>query len=182
MTPDGARVACGGLVRVGLDAGEASGALERKRRIRELEGLEPDLAAIFEHASDQVVEANAAVEEARAAEGDAAGEIARLEGERRSLLSEIGRLEQSANNAEVERVRISKRREQAPRPFALRARALTNSPVRATRPARRQATWVSRLPKPTTSSIACVVTIPRQPASSPMPRSAWLRRASVCVR
>lgn len=113
VTPDGARVACGGLVRVGLDAGEASGALERKRRIRELEGLEPDLAAVFEHVSDQVVEANAAVEEARAAEGDAAGEIARLEGERRSLLSEIGRLEQSANNAEVERVRISKRREQA---------------------------------------------------------------------
>ena len=95
------------------DAGEASGALERKRRIRELEGLEPDLAAVFEHVSDQVVEANAAVEEARAAEGDAAGEIARLGGERRSLLSEIGRLEQSANNAEVERVRISKRREQA---------------------------------------------------------------------
>ena len=68
---------------------------------------------MFEHVSDQVVEANAAVEEARAAEGDAAGEIARLEGERRSLLSEIGRLEQSANNAEVERVRISTRREQA---------------------------------------------------------------------
>ena len=113
VTPDGARVSCGGLVRVGLDAGEASGALERKRRIRELEGLEPDLASVFEHVSDQVVEANAAVEEARAAEGDAAGEIARLEGERRSLLSEIGRLEQSANNAEVERVRISKRREQA---------------------------------------------------------------------
>ena len=113
VTPDGARVSCGGLVRVGLDAGEASGALERKRRIRELEGLEPDLAAVFEHVSDQVVEANVAVEEARAAEGDAAGEIARLEGERRSLLSEIGRLEQSANNAEVERVRISKRREQA---------------------------------------------------------------------
>ena len=112
VTPDGARVACGGLVRVGLDAGEASGALERKRRIRELEGLEPDLAAVFEHVSDRVVEASAAVEEARAAEDDAAGEIARLEGERRSLLSEIGRLEQSANNAEVERVRISKRREQ----------------------------------------------------------------------
>ena len=113
VTPDGARVACGGLVRVGVDAGEASGALERKRRIRELEGLEPDLATVFERVSDQVVEANAAVEEARAAEGDAAGEIARLEGERRSLFSEIGRLEQSANNAEVERVRISKRREQA---------------------------------------------------------------------
>ena len=109
VAPDGARElwwsgARGARCRRGL------GALERKRRIRELEGLEPDLAAIFEHVSDQVVEANAAVEEARAAEGDAAGEIARLEGERRSLLSEIGRLEQSANNAEVERVRISKRR------------------------------------------------------------------------
>lgn len=43
--------------------------------------------------------------------GRCCGEIARLEGERRSLLSEIGRLEQSANNAEVERVRISKSRE-----------------------------------------------------------------------
>ncbi len=136
VTPDGARVACGGLVRVGLDAGEASGALERKRRIRELEGLEPDLAAVFEHVSDQVVEANAAVEEARAAEGDAAGEIARLEGERRSLLSEIGRLEQSAYNAEVERVRISKRREQAARPFALRVQAprAGREAVRAARP------------------------------------------------
>ncbi len=182
VTPDGARVACGGLVRVGLDAGEASGALERKRRIRELEGLEPDLAAVFEHVSDQVIEANAAVEEARAAEGDAAGEIARLEGERRSLLSEIGRLEQSANNAEVERVRISKRREQAAeavRAARPRVDELTRSRDEAVR---RQATWVSRLPKPTTNSIACAVTIPRQPVSLPMPRFAWPRRASVCVR
>ena len=32
-----------------------------------------------------------------------------------------------------------------PRPFALRARALTSSPVRVTRPARRQAIWVSQI-------------------------------------
>ena len=113
VTPAGARVTGGGIVRVGLDAGDASGALERKRRIRELEGLEPDLSALFEHVCDQVAEANAAVEEARSAEGDAAGEIARLEGERRSLLSEIGRLEQSLNNADSERQRIARRREQA---------------------------------------------------------------------
>ena len=140
-------MSCGGLVRVGLDAGEASGALERKRRIRELEGLEPDLAAVFEHVSDRVVEANAAVEEARAAEGDAAGEIARLEGERRSLLSEIGRLEQSANNAEVERVRISKRREQAAE--AVRAaRPRVDELTRSRDEARAQASdLVSRLPK-----------------------------------
>ena len=56
-------------MRVGLDAGEASGASERKRRIRQLEGLEPDLAAVFEHVSDRVVEANAAVEEAACRRG-----------------------------------------------------------------------------------------------------------------
>ena len=80
VTPDGARVACGGLVRVGLDAGEASGALERKRRIRELEGLEPDLAAVFEHVSNQVVEANAAVEEAGHTRARSAGCAAARQG------------------------------------------------------------------------------------------------------
>ena len=134
------RVSCGGLVRVGLDAGEASGALERKRRIRELEGLEPDLAAIFEHVSDQVVEANVAVEEARAAEGDAAGEIARLEGERRSLLSEIGRLEQSANNAEVERVRISSAASRPLRPSVPLVHAWMNLLARVTKLVRRRVT------------------------------------------
>ncbi len=113
VTPQGARISAGGIVRVGLDAGEASGALERKRRIRELEALEPDCAAAFDQAGTHVSQANETLEQARAAEGDAAGEIARLEGERRSLLSEIGRLEQSANNAESERARIAKRREQA---------------------------------------------------------------------
>ena len=113
VTSQGARISAGGIVRVGLDAGEASGALERKRRIRELEALEPDCAAAFDQAGTHVSQANETLEQARAAEGDAAGEIARLEGERRSLLSEIGRLEQSANNAESERARIAKRREQA---------------------------------------------------------------------
>ena len=141
MTPDGARVSCGGLVRVGLDAGEASGALERKRRIRELEGLEPDLAAIFEHASDQVVEANAAVEEARAAEGDAAGEIARLEGERRSLLSEIAAWSKASTMPRSSACASPSAASRPPRPFALCARALTSSPVRVTRRVHRQATW-----------------------------------------
>ena len=113
VTPEGARVTAGGAVRVGLDAGEAQGALERKRRIRELEGQEPDLAAAFEEATEQVAAANAAVEEARSAEGDSAGEIARLEGERRSLLAEIGRLEQTLNNSDAERARIARRREEA---------------------------------------------------------------------
>ncbi len=162
VTPDGARVSCGGLVRVAMPA-RSSGNLERKRRIRELEGLVPIWLPCLSTCRIRSSRPMRPSRRARAAEGDAAGEIARLEGERRSLLSEIGRLEQSANNAEVERVRISKRREQERGRSAQRARALTTSPVRATRPVRRQATWVSRLPKPTTSFIACAVTIPRQP-------------------
>ena len=114
VTPDGARVslwrpgACGPRCRRGLGCSGAQAPYPRAGG-----AWSPIWPLCLNMCQDQVVEANAAVEEARAAEGDAAGEIARLEGERLSLLSEIGRLEQSANNAEVERVRISKRREQA---------------------------------------------------------------------
>ena len=113
VTPDGARVRDGGVVRVGHGGGQAAGALERKRRIRELAGLEPDLASVFDHAQAQVVEASEAVETARAAEGQLAGEISRLEGERSSLLSEIGRLEHSLSQALAEKAQLAKRREQA---------------------------------------------------------------------
>ena len=113
VTPDGARVHDGGVVRVGHGGGQAAGALERKRRIRELAGLEPDLSTVFEHAQAQVAEAAEAVETARSAEGQLAGEISRLEGERSSLLSEIGRLEHSLSQALAEKAQLAKRREQA---------------------------------------------------------------------
>ena len=113
VTAAGARVSFGGIVRVGTGSDDANGVLERKRRIRELEGLEPDLEAVFNHAVEQVADANRALEEARAKESDAAGEIARLEGEKRSLLAEIGRLEQSLSNSNAERARLAKRREEA---------------------------------------------------------------------
>ena len=113
ITPEGARVSSGGIVRVGVGSDEAAGTLERKRRIRELSGLEPDLSAVFDHALEQVSEATRALEDARSAEGDATGEIARLEGEKRSVLSEIGRLEQSLNTSLAEQKRIARRREEA---------------------------------------------------------------------
>ena len=113
VTPDGARVRDGGVVRVGGGSGQAAGALERKRRIRELSGLEPDLSSVFEHAQSQVADAMAAVEEARAADSELAGEISRLEGERSSLLSEVGRLEHSLSQALAERAQLARRREQA---------------------------------------------------------------------
>ena len=113
VTPDGVRVRDGGVVRVGHGSGQAAGALERKRRIRELADLEPDLSAVFERARQQVSGSEAALESARSVEGDVAGEISRLEGERSSLLSEIGRLEHSLSQATSEREQLAKRREQA---------------------------------------------------------------------
>lgn len=113
VTPDGARVANGGVVRVGESASQASGTLERKRRIRELEGLEPDLASAFDHVAHQVEDAAAAVERARSVQSEASGKIARLDGERSSVLSEIGRLEQSLVRILAEEKQLKRRREEA---------------------------------------------------------------------
>ncbi|MDY2778148.1 MAG: chromosome segregation protein SMC [Collinsella sp.] len=113
VTPDGARVCDGGVVRIGTGDAGTLGTLERKRRIRELEGVEPDLSAVFEHLSVQVEEAAAAVESSRSAEFSVSGEIARLDGERSSALSEVGRLEHSLSQALAERKQIERRREQA---------------------------------------------------------------------
>ena len=113
VTPDGARVTNGGVVRVGEMASQTAGTLERKRRIRELEGLEPDLASAFEHVTHQVEDASAAVEKARSVQGEASGKIARLDGERSSVLSEIGRLEQSLVRILAEEKQLKRRREEA---------------------------------------------------------------------
>ena len=113
VTRDGARVTSGGAVRIGSADDAADGVLERKRRIRSLEGLEPDLSSVFEHAGHQVSEASDAVAQARSAEAEVAGDIARIEGEKRSLLSEIGRLEQSYNQSQSERKQVERRREQS---------------------------------------------------------------------
>ena len=113
VTPEGTQVFEGGVVRVGASADASSGVLERKRRIRELADLEPDLAAVFEHATHQVEEARVAVSQARAAEDEISGEIARIEGERSSVLSEIGRLEQSLSGSLADQKQIARRREEA---------------------------------------------------------------------
>ena len=113
VTPQGARMSAGGVVRLGSPTDAAAGSLERKRRIRELERIEPELAAVFAHATELVQEAEEAVAAARAQERSAEGEIARLEGERRSLIAEIGRLEQSLATARAERQQIEQRRERA---------------------------------------------------------------------
>ncbi len=113
VTPDGARIFSGGAVRIGSAADAHAGTLERKRRIRELEDLEPELSVVLERATERTVEANEALAAARSADGDIAGDIARLEGEHRSLLSEIGRLEQALSAAVAEHSQVERRRAQA---------------------------------------------------------------------
>ncbi len=113
VTPEGARVCNGSVVRVGRVATDAAGALERKRRIRELAGLEPDLSALFERAVSQANQAEGAIDAAREQEGEAVGAISRLDGEHASLLSEVGRLEQSLSAKLAERAQLSHRREEA---------------------------------------------------------------------
>ena len=113
VTPDGARVRDGGVVRIGRGGGRAEGALERKRRIRELADLEPELSSVFERAAAKTAEALEAAEAARAAEGEVAGDISRLDGERSSLLSEIGRLEHALSRSLSERAQLARRREEA---------------------------------------------------------------------
>ena len=113
VTPDGARVSAGGVVRIGAAGDVAAGILERKRRIRELEEVEPELSARLERASALVTEASEALARARSVDGELAGEIAQLEGERTSVISEIGRLEQSLTRADSERVQVERRREEA---------------------------------------------------------------------
>ena len=113
VTEGGVRVEAGGVVRVGSTGDAAAGTLERKRRIRELEAAEPDRATAFEAAEHATARAVEALSSARSAVGEVTGEIARLDGERSSVLSEVGRLEQSLSQGKAERTRIERQRADA---------------------------------------------------------------------
>lgn len=113
VTAEGARVQAGSLVRIGTAGDVAEGSLERKRRIRELSGVEPDLAAVLDRASSQVGTAEEGLTQARAAGDEAAGAIARLSGERTAALAEIGRLEHAVAQATAEREQLGRRRAEA---------------------------------------------------------------------
>ena len=115
VTPDGARVSRGGAVRVGTDTDRAAGVLERKRRIRELAGLQPELEVLAEKASAHVDEAQAALSAARDRQAEVKGEIAQAQGEYSSVRSEIGRLEHQVQQLMAEQAQVSRRREEATR-------------------------------------------------------------------
>ena len=122
VTLDGVVALPDGRVHVGTAPSGEAGALERKRRIRELEAgmgaLEERLAA----AVDAVAEAEERLAGAREESAAAKGEIARLQAEISSTTAERGRLEAQLAGAASERAQVTKRREaSAERAAAARA-------------------------------------------------------------
>ena len=102
-----------GRVRVGAAPSSEAGALERKRRIRELTAGMGALEERLGAAADAVSEAEARLAAAREQEAAAKGEIARLRAELTSATSERGRLEAQLASAISERAQVTKRRASA---------------------------------------------------------------------
>ena len=110
VTHDGVVALPDGRVRVGTVATSESGALERKRRIRELSGGMGALEDRLSAAADAVSEAEASLASAREEAAAAKGEIARLNAELSSTTAERGRLEAQLASSVSERAQVTKRR------------------------------------------------------------------------
>ena len=111
VTADGLVVLPDGRVRVGSAPSSESGALERKRRIRDLEAGMPALEGRLSDAARAVSDAEVALAEAREEAAAAKGEVARLSAELSSTTAERGRLEAQLASAVSEHAQVTKRRE-----------------------------------------------------------------------
>ena len=122
VTLDGVVALPDGRVHVGTAPSGEAGALERKRRIRELEAGMGELEERLAAAVDAVAEAEERLAGAREESAAAKGEIARLQAEISSTTAERGRLEAQLAGAASERAQVTKRREaSAERAAAARA-------------------------------------------------------------
>ena len=111
VTPDGLVVLPDGRVRVGSAPSSESGALERKRRIRDLEAGMPALEGRLRDAARAVSDAEVALAKAREEAAAAKGDLARLSAELSSTTAERGRLEAQLASAVSEHAQVTKRRE-----------------------------------------------------------------------
>ena len=110
VTDDGVVVLPDGRVRVGSAPSSESGALERKRRIRELTAGMAELEGRLADAASRVEDAEAELASAREGEAAAKGEVARMRAELSSTTAERGRLEAQLANSVSERAQVTKRR------------------------------------------------------------------------
>ncbi|EHF01899.1 chromosome segregation protein SMC [Olsenella sp. oral taxon 809 str. F0356] len=113
VTAEGAMALPDGRVVVGNASTAEQGALERKRRIRQLRGDLPRLEGALGEASQAAQDSELRLQEAREASARAKGEVARLAGELSSVTGELGRLEAQLRQAESERAQVTKGREAA---------------------------------------------------------------------
>ncbi|MBE5024566.1 chromosome segregation protein SMC [Olsenella sp. DSM 107455] len=111
VTTDGVTVLPDGRVHVGAAATSEAGALERKRRIRELAGGMGALESALDVAAAAVDEAESSLTSAREQVAASKGEVARITAELSSVTSERGRLEAQLSGAASERAQVTKRRE-----------------------------------------------------------------------
>ena len=138
VTLDGVVVLPDGRVHVGTAPSSEAGALERKRRIRELEGGMAALESRLSAAAEAVAEAESSLADAREQAAAAKGELARLTAEVSSTTAERGRLEAQLAAATSERAQVTKRRE-ASLQRAAEARAQIEEHRAAARAARERA-------------------------------------------
>lgn len=113
VSSDGVVVLPDGRVRVGSLRTSETGSLERKRRIRELEGGMGVLEQALSDASAKVAAAEMALAEAREEAASAKGEVSSISAELKAATSERGRLEAQVSKAASERTQVEASRERA---------------------------------------------------------------------
>ena len=138
VTADGVTVLPDGRVRVGDAPSSEAGALERKRRIRELDEGMASLREALDAAGEAVGRAERELAASRESAASAKGEVARLSAELSSAISERGRLEAQLASARSELAQVEKRRA-ASRERAREARGKIDGHRAAAREARERA-------------------------------------------
>lgn len=115
VTKDGLLASKGGRVQVTSQSrgDRQAGTLARKREIKLLLNLIPELEATFESTLKNLEDTEKALALAQEDETSLAREIASLSGEVDSVRQEIGRLELAISSGEAEQVQLSEKRTQA---------------------------------------------------------------------
>ena len=111
--PDGTLLYPDGRLVLGHTSQAEDGSLERKRRIRELEGALPSLKRHLEAARSAVTNCENELASVREKSAQSKGEVARLNGELTSIAAERGRLEGQVASSQAELKQVSTSREQA---------------------------------------------------------------------
>ena len=111
--PDGTLLYPDGRLVLGHASQAEDGSLERKRRIRELEGALPSFKRHLEAARSAVTNCENELASVREKSAQSKGEVARLNGELTSIAAERGRLEGQVASSQAELKQVSTSREQA---------------------------------------------------------------------